>query len=241
MPPSKRVHWQPTDDVDCDRLQRVVESCSWQDLVVAVVQGRDQLHSLSPARERIQDIIQLISTNEKSTNTYKSTDPHRRALLSLHLAIDCSKEYPKFKSAEHLANMLQLYARVGVCRTFVNLKNWLINDGPALAHAYFEPVLLATGPPLTLGVPWLDELAGQLHMAVSSYVKARDEEARKTARTRPTAQKAGPTRPTTTRRLPKTVEKEIEVLDNTADVLFTGEWLHKMILHALMVKFALRC
>lgn len=132
--------------------------------------GRTNLQSLQPTSKRVRDLFASFSRCETVTNDVLSNgvETTRFAMLSLHLAMDCAKDYGLVNNTIYVAQMLELYANVTKCRAFVNIQRWLLYDGPALATHIFQPVLNGQRPQ-AINVPWLDSVASAIFDVLFKY------------------------------------------------------------------------
>ncbi|KZV78990.1 hypothetical protein EXIGLDRAFT_707940 [Exidia glandulosa HHB12029] len=178
----------------------------WDVLTAQISEGCRALYSLTPASKRIHDLVTLIGKNERASARYTTIGAQHHTVYSLHIAIDCAKEYLKLEAVKHLADLLKLYSNVGICRMFVNLKHWLLYNGPALTDFIFAPVMLG-GKPMYLDIPWIDSIARGVYSAISDYAKARNA-------AEPTD---GGTAPAKSKRRKQVLQQEIEVLDVLPD------------------------
>lgn len=114
-----------------------------------------------------QTLDAVMRLDEMATTTLRAAKrgTTRHALLSLHVAIDSAKEHADMLANAHRGEMLAKAATLSSCRGFVQMMLWLLEGGPALAHAIFSPVL-AGGTPKKLNVAWVDHVTAELYRVI---------------------------------------------------------------------------
>lgn len=134
-----------------------------------MVGGRHALLSIAKSRDNVsQMLVRMQAIDGAGSTAVAAAAPGTgtRALLSLHLAVDSAKEHVDVLAKIHLGQMLTASGSISACAAHVHIKKWLLEDGPALAHVVFKPILEGAKEPLKLGVPWLDDLVAELYRAV---------------------------------------------------------------------------
>ncbi|EJD36781.1 hypothetical protein AURDEDRAFT_129849 [Auricularia subglabra TFB-10046 SS5] len=87
------------------------------------------------------------------------------AMVSLHRAIDCAKAYSAAHAASVAGDIVVMSSKMALARSVVEIKNWILLDGPSLAHKIFHATLdpKNSEPELEkIGVGWIDELAREI-------------------------------------------------------------------------------
>ncbi|EJD36332.1 hypothetical protein AURDEDRAFT_130112 [Auricularia subglabra TFB-10046 SS5] len=163
-------------------VESVLDGMSWDGVLENMVAGRDGLTSVATVRRTTADVISQLAELGVRRRTEGVVHDAGAAMVSLHRAIDCAKAYSAAHAASVAGDIVVMSSKMALARSVVEIKNWILLDGLALAHKIFHATLDAKNsePELKrIGVGWVDELAREIFRVASMESGVRSSAAKK--------------------------------------------------------------
>ncbi|EJD33917.1 hypothetical protein AURDEDRAFT_131436 [Auricularia subglabra TFB-10046 SS5] len=165
--PKKRQRTRPKPPPP---VEAVLEGMSWDGVLENLVAGRDGLTSAATVRRTTAEVLAQLAELGSGKKAGGVVQDAGAAMVSLHRAIDCARAYSAAHAASVAGEIVVMSSKMALARSVVEIKNWVLIDGPSLAHKIFKEVLEVgvLEPRLEkIGVSWIDELASEIFRVAS--------------------------------------------------------------------------